>query len=175
MKKCNISKFSLFDIRIITALAFSILLIAAVFTTTSSYSSSSPSPPPSPSPSSDDNQKKQVTLTAMLDYLGDEKRWNIVFQPALNELRARHPDMDIQLDYRPFPYSDLRTQFLDAMSNQTSIDIMSVDQIWLGEFAEKGYLADLTDYVNIGEDLLIGMKPTGMLEYTMIRYMVFGQ
>jgi multiple sugar transport system substrate-binding protein len=142
----QIIKFSLVDIRIVTALAFSILLIAAVFTTTSSYSSSSASSPPS-LPSSD-NQKKQVTLTAMLDYLGDEKRWNIVFQPALNELRARHPDIDIQLDYRPFPYSKLRTQFLDAMANQTSIDIMSVDQIWLGEFAEKGYLVDLTDYVN---------------------------
>ena len=123
----QIIKFSLVEIRIVTALAFSILLIAAVFTTTTtiSYSSSSPS----------SGQKKQVTLTAMLDYLGDEKRWNIVFQPALIELRARHPDMDIQLDYRPFPYSKLRTQFLDAMSNQTSIDIMSVDQIWLGEFA----------------------------------------
>ena len=136
----QIIKFSLVEIRIVTALAFSILLIAAVFTatTTTSYSSSSPL----------SGQKKQVTLTAMLDYLGDEKRWNIVFQPALSELRARHPDMDIQLDYRPFPYSKLRTQFLDAMANQTSIDIMSVDQIWLGEFAEKGYLVDLTDYVN---------------------------
>src|SRR5918994_1140679 len=123
----QIIKFSRVDIRIVTALAFSILLIAAVFTTattTTSYSSSSLSPS-----SSSGDQKKQVTLTVMLDYLGDEKRWNIVFQPALNELRARHPDMDIQLDYRPFPYSELRTQFLDAMANKTSIDIMSVDQI----------------------------------------------
>jgi multiple sugar transport system substrate-binding protein len=141
MKKCNIIKFSLVDIRLVTALAFSILLIAAVFTTSNSYSSSSSS-------LSSENQQKQVRLTVMLDYLGDEKRWNIVFQPALTELRVRHPDMDIQLDYRPFPYSKLRTEFLEAINNQTSIDIMSVDQIWLGEFAEKGFLTDLTNYVN---------------------------
>jgi multiple sugar transport system substrate-binding protein len=55
--------------------------------------------------------------------------------------------MDIQLDYRPFEYYNERTQFLEAMANGTSIDIMSVDQIWLGEFAEKGFLTDLTDRV----------------------------
>jgi len=65
----------------------------------------------------------------------------------LQELRSRHPDIDIQLDYRAFEYSNERTQFLEAMANQTSIDIMSVDQIWLGEFAEKGFLTDLTDRI----------------------------
>jgi ABC-type glycerol-3-phosphate transport system substrate-binding protein len=53
--------------------------------------------------------------------------------------------MDIQLDYGAFEYSDERMQFLEVMANQNSIDIMSVDQIWLREFAEKGFLTDLTD------------------------------
>ena len=79
--------------------------------------------------------------------MGDAKRCDIVLQHALQELRSRHPDMDIQLDYRAFEYSDERMQFLEAMANQTSIDIMSVDKIWLGEFAEKGFLTDLTDRV----------------------------
>ena len=65
----------------------------------------------------------------------------------MQELRSRHPDIDIQLDYRAFEYSNERTQFLEAMANQTSIDIMSLDQIWLGEFAEKGFLTDLTDRI----------------------------
>ncbi|HZC49267.1 MAG TPA: extracellular solute-binding protein [Nitrososphaeraceae archaeon] len=34
------------------------------------------------------------------------------------------------------------------MSNQTPVDIMTVDQIWLGEFAEKGFLTDLTERAN---------------------------
>jgi multiple sugar transport system substrate-binding protein len=96
--------------------------------------------------SSSAQQKKHVTLTAMLDDQGDPPRLlNMLFQPALQELRARHPDIDIQLDYRPIPYLNLHTEFLKTMANQTSVDIMSVDQIWLGEFVEKGYLTDLTD------------------------------
>jgi multiple sugar transport system substrate-binding protein len=35
---------------------------------------------------------------------------------------------------------------LKAITNGTHIDIISLDQIWLGEFAEKGLLADLTNY-----------------------------
>ena len=33
---------------------------------------------------------------------------------------------------------------LSAIGNKTSIDLISLDQIWLGEFAQKGYLTDLT-------------------------------
>ena len=85
----------------------------------------------------------------MLDDQGDPPRLlNMLFQPALQELRARHPDIDIQLDYRPLPYLNLRTQFLKAIANQTPVDILTVDQIWLGEFAEKGLLTDLTERAN---------------------------
>jgi multiple sugar transport system substrate-binding protein len=34
---------------------------------------------------------------------------------------------------------------LNAMANGTSIDVVTLDQIWLGEFAQKGYLTDLTN------------------------------
>ena len=85
----------------------------------------------------------------MLDDQGDPPRLlNMLFQPALQELRGRHPDIDIQLDYRPLPYLNLRTQFLKAIANQTPVDILTVDQIWLGEFAEKGLLKDLTEHAN---------------------------
>jgi multiple sugar transport system substrate-binding protein len=35
---------------------------------------------------------------------------------------------------------------LKAMGNHSIIDVISVDQIWLGEFAEKGLLTDLGNY-----------------------------
>src|SRR5918994_6847614 len=127
-------QFSIIYTSLITALVLIANIVAA-----DSFSAS-----PSTSTSA---QKQQVTITAALDYLGDAKRWDIVLQPALQELRSRHPDIDIQLDYRAFEYSNERTQFLEAMANKTSIDIMSVDQIWLGEFAEKGFLTDLTDRI----------------------------
>ena len=34
------------------------------------------------------------------------------------------------------------------MAGKTPIDLISVDQIWLGEFAEGGFLSDLTELTN---------------------------
>ena len=39
-------------------------------------------------------RKKQVTLTAVMSDLGDPGRWARLLQPALKELRIKHPDMD---------------------------------------------------------------------------------
>jgi multiple sugar transport system substrate-binding protein len=92
-------------------------------------------------------QKQQVTLTAMLDDQGDPPRLlKMLFEPALQELRSRHPDLDITLDYRPIPYVHLHSKFLEAMANKTAVDIVTVDYIWLGEFVEKELLTDLTNY-----------------------------
>ena len=70
------------------------------------------------------------------------------FQPALVELRARHPDLDIKLDYRPIPYLNLHTQLLKTITNQTPVDFITVDQIWLGEFVQKGFLTELTSRIH---------------------------
>jgi multiple sugar transport system substrate-binding protein len=94
-------------------------------------------------------QKRQVTLTAMLEDQGEPERWQSLLQPAMQELRARHPDVDVQLNYTTYPYDKTRGELLTAMSNQTPIDLISVDQIWLGEFAEKGLLTDLTSRAEI--------------------------
>ena len=93
------------------------------------------------------DQKKQVTITAILDDQGDPPRllkW--LFQPAIKELEARHQDLEIKLDYRPVPYLNLHEQISKSMANQTPVDLLTVDHIWLGEFAEKGFLTDLTNY-----------------------------
>ena len=91
-------------------------------------------------------QKEHITLRAMLDNLAESGRWNSLIQPALQILRDRHPDSDIQLTYTESPYNETRTKLLEALGNRSSIDLISVDQIWLGEFAEKGLLTDLTNY-----------------------------
>jgi multiple sugar transport system substrate-binding protein len=93
------------------------------------------------------DQKKQVTITAILDDQGDPPRllkW--LFQPAIKELEARHQGLEIKLDYKPVPYLNLHEQILKSMANQTPVDLLTVDYIWLGEFAEKGFLTDLTNY-----------------------------
>jgi multiple sugar transport system substrate-binding protein len=88
-------------------------------------------------------QQKQVTLTAIV--AEPKERWDTLFGNAMKELKQRHPDLDIKIDYRVLPYDETRKQILTAMAGKTPIDIISVDQIWLGEFAEGGFLTDLTD------------------------------
>jgi multiple sugar transport system substrate-binding protein len=88
-------------------------------------------------------QQEKVTLAAMV--AEPDKRWDKLFQDALVKLRERHPDMNITIRYVSLPYDDTRNQILTALSGRSPIDLISVDQIWLGDFAERGYLADITN------------------------------
>jgi multiple sugar transport system substrate-binding protein len=88
-------------------------------------------------------QKKQVTLTATL--VEPKPRWDMLLNSAIQKLQERHPDMNIQINYTVLPYDVSRTKMLNSLGNKSSIDLVSLDQIWLGNFAERGYLADLTD------------------------------
>src|SRR3712207_6694534 len=86
-----------------------------------------------------------VTLRGIFDDQGYPGIWNQLLQPALDELNRRHPDMNIELEYIEFIYPGTRNQILDILSKGESVDIISVDQIWLGEFAQRGLIENLTD------------------------------
>jgi multiple sugar transport system substrate-binding protein len=86
-----------------------------------------------------------ITLRGLFTDLGDPGRWNHLLQPALDELNRRHPDMSIQIEYSDFPYNETRNGILDRLSHGDSVDIISVDQIWLGDFAALDLLKNLTD------------------------------
>src|ERR687896_83375 len=90
------------------------------------------------------SDKTNVTLRGIFDDLSEPGSWDQLLQPALDELNRRHPEMKIELEYDGFPYPETRNQILDRLSNGESVDIVSVDQIWLGEFAERGLLRNLT-------------------------------
>jgi multiple sugar transport system substrate-binding protein len=94
------------------------ILLASVLTTINIFSTF---------PSS--AQKEKVTLTAILDNLGDEERWDILIQNATQKLRERHPDLDIDMKYKQFVYPNERTEFLRAMTNQTPVDLMLTSAI----------------------------------------------
>jgi len=94
-------------------------------------------------------KKRQVVITAMLDDLGNVIKWDDLLQPAIQELKARHPDLNIQINYTTTPYNQTRNNLLNVLGNKSAIDLISVDQIWLGDFAQRGYLTNLTDYLKI--------------------------
>ena len=86
--------------------------------------------------------QEEITLNAI--FAEPKERWEILLENATKILNERHPDKKIKIDFRVLPYSDTRTQILTAMAGKTPIDLVSIDQIWLGEFAEGGFLSDLT-------------------------------
>jgi multiple sugar transport system substrate-binding protein len=100
-------------------------------------------------------QKEKLTLTAVFNQLSNDGQiGKVLVQRALDQMRAVHPNLDVQLKYVEYPYNQTRTQMLKIL-NQTTIaatmsgvDLVSLDQIWLGEFAQKGLLTDLTSYTN---------------------------
>jgi len=94
-------------------------------------------------------QKKQVVINAMLDNLGNVIKWDDLLRPAVQELKSRHPDLNIQINYTTTPYNQTRTHLLNSLGNKSAIDLISVDQIWLGDFAQRGYLTNLTEFVKI--------------------------
>ena len=113
-------------------------------------------------------QKKQVILKALLEDQGDPSRWKSLLGPALEELRNRHPNIHLELNYMTFPYYKARAQMLSSLSNQTPVDLASLDQIWLGEFAQRGLLSDLTNksiswgrqkdwFITIGVHILVNV------------------
>ncbi len=108
------------------------------FKTSSYYVLASPQP------------KENVTITALTQRLGEENMVKALLNDAVNKLRTNHPDLSINLRYielHDLPPGATEDQMLKAISNGTHIDIISLDEIWLGEFAEKGSLTDLTNYI----------------------------
>jgi multiple sugar transport system substrate-binding protein len=97
-----------------------------------------------PSNQSSSLDVSDVTLKGVFTDLGDSGRWNQLLQPALDELNRRHPDMNIQIEYTDFLYNETRSLILESLSSGDSTDIISIDQIWLGEFAQRNLIRNLT-------------------------------
>ena len=92
------------------------------------------------------SKKQNITLTALLEDQGDPTRWRSLIEPALHKLMERHPDLDIEFNYTTSPYNVTRLKILSALEAKTPIDLITIDQIWLGEFAGKGLLSDLSNF-----------------------------
>ena len=70
---------------------------------------------------------------------------------ALAKLKLMYPSLDIRLNYVEYPSNQIQFQILKILNHTTtnasgSVDLISFDQIWLGEFAQKGLLTDLINY-----------------------------
>jgi multiple sugar transport system substrate-binding protein len=78
--------------------------------------------------------------------LSDDGRWEGIIDAAESEFEKRHPGSDIQVQYEILPYEDIGSRITELISNKSSVDLISVDQIWLGELTEKGILTKLDNF-----------------------------
>jgi multiple sugar transport system substrate-binding protein len=92
------------------------------------------------------SEKQNITLTAQLEDQGDPTRWKSLIEPAIQKLKERHPDLDIGINYTTSPYNVTRLKILSALEANVPVDLITIDQIWLGEFAGKGLLTDLSNF-----------------------------
>jgi multiple sugar transport system substrate-binding protein len=90
--------------------------------------------------------KENITMTIMFNTF--QTSGESLVDSAADKLRSNHPDLGINIKYIETgkDNNNTRYQMLNAITNGTAVDIVTLDQIWLGEFAQKGLLTDLTNY-----------------------------
>ena len=93
-----------------------------------------------------DEGVKEVVLKATL--AAPQDRWDMIIPKAEKILNENHPELNIRIEYEVLPYSDTRTKLINFMAAGTERDLVSIDQIWLGEFAKGGFMKDISSYVN---------------------------
>ncbi len=88
-----------------------------------------------------------ITLTILFNHIVTSPNAGKVLIDSALEVLRNQTDVPINVKYVEFRSDNTtRDKITRLLSNQTPIDIITVDQIWLGELAQKGLLTDLTNY-----------------------------
>lgn len=90
-------------------------------------------------------EERTVTLSMIL--VAPEDRWLLLLDEAEAKFEAEHPGTDVVVDAQILPFDDRLTQLRAAAAAGTPIDIISLDQPEVGEFAAAGFTTDLTDRI----------------------------
>jgi hypothetical protein len=125
------------------------------------------------SDASSESKKQNITLTALLEDQGDPARWKSLIEPAMQNLKERHPDLNIEINYMTSPYNVTRFKILSALEDKAPVDLIT--KFGLGNSQEKDYSQISQILPKLGAVNLIGIKQTGTAEYTKIRFMVYGR
>ncbi len=102
-------------------------------------------------------QQESVTLSMIL--VAPEARWDFLLEAAKEKFEADNPGSTVEIDAQILPFGDRLTQIRAAATAGTPLDLISLDQPEVGEFAEAGFTTDLTGYVNRDLDGLSDWLP----------------
>ena len=99
----------------------------------------------------------EVTLDLVLVSPAD--RWEYILKKAEAVYEQAHPGTDLKLNTQILPYGDRLTRLRAAGAGGTPLDIVSLDQPEVGEFAAAGFTTDLTPYIDRDLDGLSDWLP----------------
>ncbi len=95
-------------------------------------------------------QRRAVTLKVLArDYT---LRLDSPWRTGAAELKRRHPELDVNVELEGSPYNDQRRKALISTQAGQGADVIQMDNIWLGEFAEGGIVQDNTARFNAWSD-----------------------
>ncbi len=115
--------------------------------------------PPTPAPTEkpveqpttapESEQPETITLSLAHPVWFNDHDWTVT---KIKEWEAKNPGVTVKLVELPSPDGPYREKLVLDLASGQGPDIYLADTFWFGEFAEAGYLANLTDYVNAWDD-----------------------
>lgn len=106
--------------------------------------------PTAPAPTQVAAEPQKVVLKALVRgySLEQDSPWKL----AVDQLKERHPDLDIDVQFDGVSYDDLRRKSLLTLQAGQGYDIIQLDNIWLGEFVDGGLIREVSDYFDAWKD-----------------------
>jgi multiple sugar transport system substrate-binding protein len=101
----------------------------------------------------------QETLNLRMILVAPEDRWNALLGAAEERFESEHPNIDVRIDAQILPFGDRLTQLRAAGVAGTPIDIVSLDQPEVGDFAAAGFTTDLSEWIERDLDGLSDWLP----------------
>lgn len=93
-------------------------------------------------------EAEERTINLSMILVAPEDRWNFLLDAAKQKFESENPGTTVQIDAQILPFGDRLTQLRSAATAGTPIDIVSLDQPEVGEFAAAGFTTDLTERIN---------------------------
>ena len=130
--------------RFILLLALSLLLALVVSACAGAQPTAAPKPAESQAkPTEAPAKAEKVTLNVIMEEVPD---YDIVVE-LTKKFKADNPDIDVVFD--AMPYDAMRDKILTSfLAPKATYDIIIVDNPWMDEFGNAGYLTPLDDYIS---------------------------
>ena len=107
----------------------------------------------------EDGAAERETVTISMIMVTPQERWDFLIERAEEKFEEENPDIDIVVEAQFLPFADRLTQLRAAATAGTPIDIVSLDQPEVGDFASAGFTTDLTEWINRDMDGLSSYLP----------------